>query len=208
MDNLEYLQQIAKANRPLPPAQPVKSQTSTLIKIIVGGIVAFIAVVILGIALGNMGAKTGDLAKQIYVRANNLNTTVTTYNKSLKSSRLRSISTSLSGTLINTTGQLSTYLGSLKEGDKNALIPSESVLNSETELTNALNTSLNNAKLNGILDRTYAHQISLQVSLLLSLEAQLIARQPDQPLLSIIEQSYSSLSTIQTSLEEYSDPSN
>lgn len=208
MDNLEYLQQIAKANRPLPPAQPVKSQTSTLIKIIVGGIVAFIAVVILGIALGNMGAKTGDLAKQIYVRANNLNTTVTTYNKSLKSSRLRSISTSLSGTLINTTGQLSTYLGSLKEGDKNALIPSESVLNSETELANALNTSLNNAKLNGILDRTYAHQISLQVSLLLSLEAQLIARQPDQPLLSIIEQSYSSLSTIQTSLEEYSDPSN
>lgn len=209
MDNLEYLQQISKSNRPVAPAQPTsKSNLSLIIKITIGGIISFVAILILGIALGNMGAKSSDLAKQIYIRSNNLNSTITTYNRSLKSSRLRSISSSLSGTLVNTSNQLSNYLTSTSDDSKTALVPSEAITTSETELIDNLNTTLNNAKLNGILDRIYEHQIASQVSLLLALESQLLGRSPDEPLLSIIQQSYASLSTIQTSLEEYDDPSN
>lgn len=209
MDNLEYLQQISKSNRPVAPAQPTsKSNLSLIIKIAIGGIISFVAILILGIALGNMGAKSSDLAKQIYIRSNNLNSTITTYNRSLKSSRLRSISSSLSGTLVNTSNQLSNYLTSTSDDSKTALVPSEAITTSETELIDNLNTTLNNAKLNGILDRIYEHQIASQVSLLLALESQLLGRSPDEPLLSIIQQSYASLSTIQTSLEEYDDPSN
>lgn len=209
MDNLEYLQQISKSNRPVAPAQPTsKSNLSLIIKIAIGGIISFVAILILGIALGNMGAKSSDLAKQIYIRSNNLNSTITTYNRPLKSSRLRSISSSLSGTLVNTSNQLSNYLTSTSDDSKTALVPSEAITTSETELIDNLNTTLNNAKLNGILDRIYEHQIASQVSLLLTLESQLLGRSPDEPLLSIIQQSYASLSTIQTSLEEYDDPSN
>lgn len=211
MDNLEYLQQISKSNRPVAPAKPVRKfqQFSLIIKIAIGGLIGFIAILILGLALGNMGAKSSELAKQIYVRANNLNSSITTYNRSLKSSRLRSISTSLSGTLLNTTNQLSNYLGSLEDKSSTALVPSDAaIVTQETENLDSLNLALNNAKLNGILDRTYEHQISLQVSLLLTLESQLLGRSPEEPLRSIIQQSYASLSTIQTSFEEYQDPSN
>lgn len=211
MDNLEYLQQISKSNRPVAPTKPVRKfqQFSLIIKIAIGGLIGFIAILILGLALGNMGAKSSELAKQIYVRANNLNSSITTYNRSLKSSRLRSISTSLSGTLLNTTNQLSNYLGSLEDKSSTALVPSDAaIVTQEAENLDSLNLALNNAKLNGILDRTYEHQISLQVSLLLTLESQLLGRSPEEPLRSIIQQSYASLSTIQTSFEEYQDPSN
>lgn len=204
MNNLEYLNQISQENRPTSAKK--SASISLIIKIAVGGLVAFLFIMCLGMALSAGKTSPTDLTKQLYVRTANLNTALTTYNKSLKSSQLRAIGTSLNGVLTSATASLTGYLAS--EGDKEAdLNPPEKLLTVETETIEALDTALNNAKLNGILDRVYANQIQLQVSLLVTFISQLEQRTKDTELLEIISQYQSNLIVIEQSLKDYSNPS-
>lgn len=204
MNNLEYLNQISQENRPTSAKK--SASMSLIIKIAVGSLVAFLFIMCLGIVLSAGKTSPTDLTKQLYVRTANLNTALTTYNKSLKSSQLRAIGTSLNGVLTSATASLTGYLAS--EGDKEAdLNPPEKLLTVETETIEALDTALNNAKLNGILDRVYANQIQLQVSLLVTFISQLEQRTKDTELLEIISQYQSNLIVIEQSLKDYSNPS-
>ncbi len=204
MNNLEYLNQISQENRPTSAKK--SASMSLIIKIAVGGLVAFLFIMCLGMALSAGKTSPTDLTKQLYVRTANLNIALTTYNKSLKSSQLRAIGTSLNGVLTSATASLTGYLAS--EGDKEAdLNPPEKLLTVETETIEALDTALNNAKLNGILDRVYANQIQLQVSLLVTFISQLEQRTKDAELLEIISQYQSNLIVIEQSLKDYSNPS-
>lgn len=204
MNNLEYLNQISQETRPTSAKK--SNSLSLIIKIAVGGIAAFLFIMCVGLVLNAGKSSPTDLTKQLYVRTANLNTTLTTYNKSLKSSQLRAIGTSLNGVLTGASASLSNYL--LPEGgEKGDLNPPEKLLAAETTTDEELNTSLNNAKLNGILDRVYANQIQLQVSLLISFIAQLEPRTKDEALLDIITQYQSNLYIIEQSLKTYSNPS-
>lgn len=204
MNNLEYLNQISQETRPTSAKK--SNSLSLIIKIAVGGIAAFLFIMCVGLVLNAGKSSPTDLTKQLYIRTANLNTTLTTYNKSLKSSQLRAIGTSLNGVLTGASASLSNYL--LPEGgEKGDLNPPEKLLATETTTDEELNTSLNNAKLNGILDRVYANQIQLQVSLLISFIAQLEPRTKDEALLDIITQYQSNLYVIEQSLENYSNPS-
>lgn len=204
MNNLEYLNQISQETRPTSAKK--SNSLSLIIKIAVGGVAAFLFIMCVGLVLNAGKSSPTDLTKQLYVRTANLNTTLTTYNKSLKSSQLRAIGTSLNGVLTGASASLSNYL--LPEGgEKGDLNPPEKLLTAETTTDEELNTSLNNAKLNGILDRVYANQIQLQVSLLISFIAQLEPRTKDEALLDIITQYQSNLYIIEQSLKTYSNPS-
>ncbi len=132
----------------------------------------------------------------------NLNTVLNTYNRDLKSSQLRAIGVSLSAILTNASNQLSGYL-TINSKDKNALILDEKTAASETQLVEDLNASLNNAKLNGVLDRYYDNQIGLQVSLLMAQTSQLLARTKDINLVAILTNLHTSLETIHQSIENY-----
>lgn len=205
MDNFEYLNQISQSNRPtkrsfMKPKGGLK--TSMVVKLVAGGIVLFFLLMAFGSMLGNLGNKSSELTKQVYVRTTNLNQVVTTFNRDLKSSQLRAIGTSLATVLTNTSNQLSAYL--VKDGkDKNALIPDTKTTESEAALTDELNTTLTNAKLNGVLDRFYDNQIGLQVSLLMAQVSELNARTKDSELKQILLPFYSSLSTIHQSFESF-----
>lgn len=202
MNNLEYLNQISQETRPT--AAKKSASMSLIIKIAVGGLLAFLFIMCLGMALGSGKTTPTDLTKQLYVRTANLNTSLTTYNKSLKSSQLRAIGTSLNGVLTSASASLTNYLSS--EGDKDAdLNPPEKLLAVETETIESLDTALNNAKLNGILDRVYANQIQLQVSLLMSLGSELLARTKDPELEKIVTDMNTSLQTVHDSLAAYSE---
>lgn len=204
MNNLEYLNQISQETRPTSAKK--SNSLSLIIKIAVGGVAAFLFIMCVGLVLNAGKSSPTDLTKQLYVRTANLNTTLTAYNKSLKSSQLRAIGTSLNGVLTGASASLSNYL--LPEGgEKGDLNPPEKLLTAETTTDEELNTSLNNAKLNGILDRVYANQIQLQVSLLISFIAQLEPRTKDEALLDIITQYQSNLYIIEQSLKTYSNPS-
>ena len=203
MDNFEYLQQISQANRPT--KRSVKSNglpTSLIIKLVAGGLVLFFLLMAIGGMLGNIGNRSDDLVKQIYLRTTNLNSSITTYNRSLKSSQLRALGTALSSVLSNTSNQLSAYI-TAHDGTKN-IAPPENISDEEANLLNQLNVTLENARLNGILDRHYHNQVGLQVTLLMSLTSQLLARTKDQELIQILTPFYSSLETFRNGFEAYS----
>lgn len=206
MDNLAYLNQISQSTRPAKPSitNDRSAFVKLIIKIVAGAVLAFIALMIIGNMISSASGKTSDLSRQIYLRSTNLQSTIQTYNKQLKSSRLRSIGSALSGALTNTTNQLSTYL-QRDESTKDPLTPKESTVADETALSEELNSSLTNARLNGILDRSYTSQIQLQVSLLMSLGSELLARTNDTELENIITQMNNNLSPILENLTAYSE---
>lgn len=207
MNNLEYLNQISQSNRAL-KAAPAKPQgffaQLSIPKIIIGGAILFVLLMAFGILLGSLNHKPTNLTRQLYTRTVNVENVISTYNPTVKSSRLRAIGASLSSTLSHASRQLSTYLTNDDPKDDKALIPDDKTLSSETAALEELNFSLNNAKLNGILDRAYDNQLNLQVTLLLSLVSQLIARTKDTALLDILSPLYSSLNAIRSNLEAYS----
>lgn len=205
MDNLEYLNHIAQSNRPV--KRTSSAPISLIIKILLGGLVLFVLILSFGSMLGGKSTKSSDLVKQLYVRTTNLDSTINSYNKSLKSSKLRAIGISLSGILTSASSQLSAYISST-DSSKNALQPNEQITAEEVENINALNLSLENAKLNGILDRTYVTQIHLQVSLLLSMVSQLSSRNDNETLNAILESYISNLAVIEQSFQDYSSPGN
>ena len=205
MDNLEYLNHIAQSNRPV--KRTSGAPISLIIKILLGGLVLFVLILRFGSMLGGKSTKSSDLVKQLYVRTTNLDSTINSYNKSLKSSKLRAIGISLSGILTSASSQLSAYISST-DSSKNALQPNEQITAEEAENINALNLSLENAKLNGILDRTYVTQIHLQVSLLLSMVSQLSSRNDNETLNAILESYISNLAVIEQSFQDYSSPGN
>lgn len=202
MNNLEYLNQISQENRPV-KTKGTTTFTGLILKLIIGGIVALALIIALGIIISSTKTKSSDLTKQLFFRTTSLNETIKDFNPSLKSSKLRAIGTSLANTLTSASGQLSTYLGNQNTEDTS---PSPSALKTETENINALNLTLNNAELNGILDRIYANQIQFQVSILLSLITQTIDHSKNSDLLSILQQYHSSIENVNQSLQEYSNP--
>lgn len=208
MDNLEYLQHISQSNRPVTPTKQTQIPIALIGKILLGGIVATALLIGISVLINNSSNKSEDLVQQLYLRINNISRTVTDNTRLLKSSQLRSISVSLTGALANTSNQLTNYATTHNEdGKKDPLAPRDAILEVEANSINTLNTVLANAKLNGILDRTYAVQIHLQVSLLLSIASELASRTDDPELIQILQQFQSSLSVIEQSLDNYSNPS-
>ena len=136
----------------------------------------------------------------------NLSNTLQTYNPMIKSSQLRSLGASLSSTLNNSSTQIANYFTELDLEDEERT-PSPSIQDEETLISDNLNATLYNAQLNGLLDRTYLNQITLQISLLLSLETQISSKTNDEELLYIISLSTSNLEVILNNFNNFSDRS-
>lgn len=208
MDNFEYLQKISESNRPVKkPSKFSQINGSLILKILIGGILASAILIVIGIVINTGPARATDVAQQLYLRMNNVNKVISTYNKNLKSSQLRSINYSLSGTLTNTAPQLSSYITTTNSGSKSPLTPPNDILAYETSMDASVNGALATAKLNGTLDRIYSSQIHLQVSLMLSLTGELLERDKDPALQTILDPFYSNLNVIEQSLNNYSDTS-
>lgn len=203
MDKLEYLNQISQSNRPVKPVKKSFISGGLILKILVSGIIATALLICIGVVANTGPARATDLSRQLYVRIENVNKLISTYNPKLKSSQLRSISYSLSGALTGASTQLSAYLVATYPDSKTPLVPStEIATNEEYSNTNA-NNLLYKAQINGTLDRAYANQITLQVSLLMSMISELLARDKDPNLGVILDNFYSNLNTISQALEAY-----
>lgn len=209
MNNLEYLNHISQSNRPV---KPVKKQSSLpigkIIKLLLGGFVLTMVLIAVGVLINTGDKRAVDLTRQLYSRVNSVNGVINQYNKLLKSSQLRSIGYSLSGTLTGTSSQLSAYL-TAQNGDskESAFVLSSQAAAEESlmfESANSVNAQLANAKLNGLLDRNYASQLHLQVSLMMSMISEILERDHDPNLQQILDSFYSNLDVILQSLNNYS----
>ena len=206
MDNQTYLNQIA-----------VKQTTSrgignfftpTMIKIIIGAVIALIFVIILGSILNSANQKTIDLYTAFHLRLQNLtagNGPLSTYTKNLKSSDLRSpdlrsLAGNLQTYLTSTSLEMSSLLSTLKVDTSN---PSEQAT-ADSNIS-SYTSELADAKLNGVLDRTFASSTALQISILLSMESEIRAKTDNSSLANLMDRSSADLNKLLAQFTNYSN---
>ena len=202
MDGQEYLNQISAANRPLTQ----KSHgflSSKFFKVGLIGVVALILIIILGSILGSGKGGEKNLSIGLYLHISNTNELIKKYQSDIKSSDLRSNAASLSGILSDVNSKVESYLTE-KYKFKAKDIEKKTVEEAKLEM-DALDSELFNAKINGILDRIFAHKIAYEVSMIMSEEAKLLNAVKNEDYRAVIEENYNSLKNLYDKFNDFSE---
>lgn len=203
MEGQEYLNQLAATTRPMKKSKSGQLFSS---KLFIGGMIALvllIVMIILGVILGGKKGGEKNLSISLRLHLDNTAYVVNTYQSSVKSSDLRSSSASLYGVLTNASRGITSYLTETynfkeKEIDKKVASKAE-----QTRL--ALESELYNAKINGLLDRIFAHKMTYEISVIMSEEATLLKSTKSDTLKGVLNNSYSSLETLYGKFNEFSE---
>ncbi len=202
MDGQEYLNQISAKNRPL-----AKSGNSFLsskfFKIGLIGVVALILIIILGSILGSGKGGEKNLSIDLYLHINNTNEIVKKYQSNIKSSGLRSNAASLSSVLSGVNSKIDGYLTeqySFKAKDIEKKKEEEAKQQME-----ALDSELFEAKINGILDRIFAHKIAYEISMIMSEETKLLNSTKNDEYHAVVEENYNSLKNLYDIFNDFSE---
>ena len=168
-----------------------------------GALILSILMMIVGaiISSGRISEKDSTYALQLHL--DNTAVVMKSYQPSVKSSTLRSNSASLYSVLTNTSKNLDNYLTEkydFREKDSDNKIAEQATLEKDD-----LESELFNAKINGILDRIYAHKIIYEISALMNEESTLLKKSKDESLKNILTTSYQSLENLYKSFSEYSE---
>ena len=203
MDNETYLEHIAVQARP--SGKGGKILSPGIIKLIAGAVIALILMIVLGSVLSATNQKTITMYEKYYLRITNLakpTGPLGTYGKELKSSDLRLLSSTLLSSLTVTARDLSGVLSDLKV-DTSAISQEATTFDATALAT--YNASLSDAKLNGLLDRTFATSTTLQISLILSMELEIAEKTDNSTLATIVAKSRSDLEALLQQFEDYSN---
>lgn len=196
MDNKTYLEQISSEARPIRSTKGLFGLNipPKFLKIIIGAIVAAIIIIIVGSILSSINNKNSERSylDKIYIRTDNLISTISSYSNRIKSSELRSMSNSLNAILVQTNYDILSYLQTNYELS-NFEPEEEQTLTDENAYIEILNQSLENGRLNGILDRTYSREFTYEIGMLLSLESEAMTKAKNENLKSILSSSHESL---------------
>ena len=202
MEGQEYLNQIAADNRPTTKQKKgILSSKFFLVGVI--GVAALILIIIIGVVLGGSKGDEKNLSFNLKVHLDNVSETISEYQTYVKSSDLRSDSASLYAVLSDTNHSLTEYISSKykakeKEISKNA----SSKLQKDSE---ELKNSLFEAKINGILDRVYAHKMAYEISLFMTEESKISNSTRSDSLKEIMGTSYSSLEKLYDVFNNFSE---
>lgn len=202
MDNQSYLDQIAVKGRAKGPSEPLLSPL--MIKIIIAGIIALITIVIVGSILNSANTTTITMYERLYSRINNLHGNggpFKKYAKYIRSSTLRGYASDLETSLLNTGNQITTAVS--KVGVDTKKISADVKKEESTRISNLLN-KLENARLTGVIDPTYATSVSNEINQLMILERQVRAKTSDTGVAGIIDSSLRDLQTIYEKMHELS----
>lgn len=207
MDSQDYLDQISKTSRPV---KPQKNGLTRAIKskYFIWGAVA-LGILIVVIAIGSIlggGTTTEDECADLVLRLEETNElAISKYQPFLKSSILRSLSASLGGIYTNTSTELNNYMTQAFPSTKDKTIEAkreEAILNAT-----ALADELFKAKINGLLDRTYAHKMTLEIYSVMSDEMSIYNATNDTALRGLLKSSYDSLNNLYTEFNDFSETS-
>ena len=202
MEGQEYLNQISASNRPTKKSMP-KFLSSKLFIFGAAALILAIAIMIVGSILSSGKTSEKDSTYALKLHLDNTAAVIKSYQSSVKSSTLRSNSASLYSILTNTSRDLDNYLAekySFKEKDADKKISEQATLEKD-----GLESELFNAKINGILDRIYAHKITYEISTLMNEESNLFKKSGNESLKNILNTSYQSLENLYKSFSEYSE---
>ena len=202
MDRQEYLNQISMKSR---PAKNSKSGifASKFFWVGVIGAAIFILILIIGGILSGARGNNKDRLLALVLHIDNTSEAIGEYQPNVKSSDLRSYSASLNGVLSNTSRELTNYIAekyNMKPKDAN-----ENIAEEETLAKDDLVNELFEAKINGNLDRIYAHKMTYEISLITSREIQLYKSTNNESLKEILNTSYNSLSNLYDKFNDFSE---
>ena len=204
MNDMAYLQQISAEARPAPASNSLGDLFSSKAFKLVGifAIVTLVIVLALSIISAAMPkpATAEDDLSRIYLRTNSLLETLKTYNSSVKSSELRAAGASLSAVLTDLSSSSASSLESLYGTETKSLALTSADATSLEKTSNTLAA----AKLNGLLDRYYASELSYQISYLILLEDSALSKLPASAA-DHLSTSRSSLTTLQTTFQNFSE---
>lgn len=207
MDGQEYLNQISQTNQK--PAAPGKFTlnkeffTSKIFIFIAVSLVLLILIIILGSILGANKVDEKSLAYDLKLHLAKTSEVIQDYQNDVKSSDLRSSGASLYGLLTNTDKAITDYLVQrYKFKDKD--IPKG--LNEEaTAVQEELSNELFEAKINGVLDRTFAHKMAYEILLFKNEEIKLKNAVKGEDLKVELEKSIESLDNIYPKFNDFSE---
>ena len=204
MDGQEYLDQLSASVRPVKSSDNKSSFLSSKIFLIsAAGVIVFILLALVGAMLSGNKSSEKDLCVSLMLHIENTSTVVQTYQPSVKSSDLRSISASLSSVLSDTDSKLTNYLAE-KYGIESGKVDEALVAQKDAERS-ALESDLFDAKINGLLDRIYTHKMSYETALLMSEEAKIINKTSDEMLKDFLTTSYNSLENLSAKFGDFSE---
>lgn len=191
---LDYLNQISA------PQEPTKKPFRfSLGKVILLAIIAFVIVIIIGVAVSSYGNSLKSPWQELSARLAVTTEVADGATKNIKNSELRSMNGSLKAYLTNTTRDLAKPLQAL--GVDPAKLP-ESVVTKEKGT--GITERLEDARLNAKYDSTYAREMSYQLSTILSLYQKLMSQSSNPENRQFIKTSFENLYTIQQAMSEFS----
>lgn len=203
MDGQEYLNQISATNRPVKKSKMNGILSSKFFLVGMVGLIALIIIIIIGAILGgNKGGEKND-GFRLILHIDNTAEVMKTYQPDVKSSDLRASSASLYGVLTNTSKDLTDYLTAkydYKEKDVDKNIAEEATLQKD-----GLESELFEAKINGTLDRIYAHKMAYEVSTLMAEETKLYNETSKSDLKDLLDKSYNSLEKLYNNFNNFSE---
>ena len=205
MQGQEYLNQISASNRPVKQSKLDSILKSKYFLIGVGVFVLLIIIIIIGSALsGNKGGEKNNSFK-LYLHLVGTTEVINTYQKDIKSSILRGNTSSLKSVLSNTSKKLGDFLiekYKIKDIEKST----EKVFVEEANVAkDGLISELFEAKINGNLDRIFAHKMSYEIDLIASEEQTILKSTKNDTLKSILEESYGSLNNLYNEFNDFSE---
>ena len=202
MDRQEYLNQISVANRPVKePKNGIFASKFFWVGII--GLAAFILIMILGAIISGTKGNEKERIFSLILHLDNTSEVIEQYQSSVKSSDLRSYSASLKGILSNTSKELTTYAE--EKYDFKAKDVSGKISEEETLSKDGLENELFEAKINGVLDRIYAHKMAYEISLITNRESQIFKSSSNENLKNILETSYNSLNNLYDGFNDFTE---
>ncbi len=202
MEGQEYLNQISATNRPTTKAKGGLF-SSKFFKLGMIGLIIFLLIAIFGAILGSGKGGEKELSFALKLHLDNTTSIITEYQPSVKSSILRSNSASLYGVLSNADKKLTDYI--TEKYDYKEKNVNKKILSEAATAKDALSTELFNAKINGILDRIYAHKMAYEISLIMTEEAKIINMTKNDDLKEAFNSSYGSLENLYSKFNDYSE---
>lgn len=202
MDRQEYLNQISAKNRSAKGGKP-KILSSKFFWVGAIGIGALILIIIIGALLGGGKTSGKDQLFSLILHINNTSELIETYQQNVKSSDLRASSASLYSVLTNDSKKLTEFAEekyNFKEKDVE-----KSLIEEEATAKDGLEAELFEAKINGVLDRIYAHKMAYEISLITNREVQIMKSVNNDSLDDILTTSYNSLDNLYEKFNGFSE---
>ena len=167
------------------------------------GVVLLVVIMIIGMLLG--GGKGGEknLSFALKLHLDNTSAVIQKYQPNVKSSDLRSSSASLYSVLSNTSRDLTNYI--TEKYDYKEKNVNKNLVEEATTAKDALENELFKAKINGIMDRIYAHKMAYEIAAFMMEESKLINSTGNATLKESLTTSYNSLKNLYDKFNDFSE---